>query len=97
MIFHVSKKADWDQAKQQGYFEVPSLQLEGFIHMSQQHQISGVLDRYYKEATDLLLLHVDESRLTSSVKYELSPSLNESFPHVFGPINLDAVVHVEPI
>ena len=46
---------------------------------------------------DLLLLHIDESQLTSPVLRERAPGSGEEFPHVYGPINLDAIVKVEPI
>jgi len=95
MIYHVTTKAAWEQALQNGFYETASLHTEGFIHNSTQQQVSGVLDRYYKNATDLLLLHIDESKLTSPLKYELAPSVKEEFPHIFGPINLDAVVETE--
>jgi uncharacterized protein (DUF952 family) len=95
MIYHVTTKSAWEQALQNGFYETASLQTEGFIHNSTQQQVSGVLDRYYKNVTDLLLLHIDESKLTSPLKYELAPSVNEEFPHIFGPINLDAVVETE--
>lgn len=97
MIYHVTTKAAWEQALQNGFYETASLQTEGFIHNSTQQQVSGVLDRYYKNANDLLLLHIDESKLTSPLKYELAPSVNEEFPHIFGPINLDAVVETEDL
>ena len=97
MIYHVTTKAQWEAAKLLGRFEVPSLQLEGFIHMSKAEQVAGVLERYYKNITDLLILHVDESKLTAELRYELSPSLKEEFPHVFGAVNLDAVIEVEEI
>ena len=51
-----------------------------------------MLQRYYKNATGLLLLHVDENKLAAELKYELSPSVNELFPHLYGRLNLDAVV-----
>lgn len=94
MIYHVTTQQQWEQAKKDGYFEVASLKLEGFIHMSQSHQVAGVLERYYKNVPDLVLLHVDESKLTHELKYEWSPSVHQEFPHVFGPINLDAVVDI---
>jgi uncharacterized protein (DUF952 family) len=40
-------------------------------------------------------LVIDTSELQPELKYELAPSVNEIFPHVFGPINLDAVVAIE--
>jgi uncharacterized protein (DUF952 family) len=97
MIYHVTNVVDWEKARQAGCFVVPSLEAEGFIHMSKAHQVAGVLDRYYKNQSDLLLLHVDEQKLTSELKYDWSPSIQEEFPHIYGPINLDAVVTVEKL
>jgi uncharacterized protein (DUF952 family) len=97
MIYHVVSKNLWQQALQQDYYEAASLATEGFIHLSKKEQVAGVLNRYYKNATDLLLLHVDENKLSSPLKYELSPSVNEEFPHLYGKLNLDAVVNVTQI
>lgn len=97
MIYHVVTKPLWQQALQQGYYEAASLAAEGFIHLSKNEQVAGVLQRYYKNVPDLLLLHVEESKLTAPLKYELSPSVNEEFPHLFGRLNLDAVVEVSEV
>ena len=97
MIYHVTQKNDWQQALDNGYYEAASLAIEGFIHLSRQEQVEGVLNRYYKNKKDLLVLHVDESKLTAPLKYELAPSVNETFPHLYGRLNLDAVVNVMEI
>jgi uncharacterized protein (DUF952 family) len=97
MIYHVVTKLSWENAQQRGFYAADSLVLEGFIHCSTTNQVKGVLDRYYKNVTDLLLLHIDETKLTPPLKYELAPSVNEEFPHIFGQLNLDAVVEVEKL
>ena len=97
MIYHVVSSANWQDALQQGFYEAPSLEAEGFIHTSRAEQVKGVLDRYYKGQADLLLLHIDESRLISPLKYELAPSINEEFPHIYGRLNLDAVTKIESL
>lgn len=94
MIYHVVSYTDWQAALNEGVYKPASLATEGFIHLSKKEQVDGVLQRYYAGRKDLLLLHVDETRLTEPLLYELSPTTRESFPHVFGPINLDAVVAV---
>ena len=94
MIYHVVTLADWQKALQQGFYEAASLATEGFIHTSKEEQVKGVLQRYYKDQTGLLLLHIDESKLTAPLKYELAPSVNEEFPHIYGRLNLDAVVQL---
>ena len=97
MIYHITTIQQWEAAKDQGFFDEPSLQIEGFIHNSTEAQVPGVLKRYYMGKTDLLLMHIDETKLTAELKYELAPSVNEMFPHVFGNINLEAVVKTTDI
>lgn len=92
MIYHVTSKAQWHQALAQGYYEAPSLALEGFIHLSKKEQVQGVLERYYQQQSNLLLLHIDETKLTMPLQYELAPSVNEAFPHLYGRLNTEAVV-----
>ena len=95
MIYHVVTAANWQNALQQGFYEADSLADEGFIHTSNAEQVAGVLERYYKDQNNLLLLHIDETKLTAPLKYELAPSVNEEFPHIYGRLNVDAVVKVE--
>lgn len=95
MIYHVTTNINWANAQKEGNYVAPSLLSEGFIHTSTLEQVAGVLERYYRNVKDLLLLFIDESKLTSPLKYELAPSINDIFPHVYGPINLDAVIKTQ--
>lgn len=97
MIYHVVTEINWQYALENGFYEADSLAKEGFIHTSCATQVAGVLERYYKGQTDLILLHIDETKLTSPLKYELAPSINEEFPHIYGRLNIDAVVKAEKI
>lgn len=97
MIYHVTTYQLWQSALKTGFFETPSLLSEGFIHTSKLHQVAGVLNRYYKDKKDLLLLSIDETKVTSPVKWELAPSVNEEFPHIYGKLNLEAVTKVSNI
>lgn len=97
MIYHVVTAANWKAALAQGYYEADSLATEGFIHASKESQVKGVLERYYQNQTNLLLLHIDETKLTTELKYELAPSVNEAFPHIFGRLNIDAVINATPL
>ena len=95
MIYHITDKDHWEAALQKGFLEVPSLFTEGFIHASLRGQVRGVLKRYYPGIKNLVLLHIDESMLKAPLKFELAPSVNEEFPHIFGPLNTDAVIKTE--
>ncbi|MEI9933364.1 MAG: DUF952 domain-containing protein [Ferruginibacter sp.] len=97
MIYHVVTEANWKKAQEQGFYTVDSLISEGFIHASKKEQVDGVLQRFYKNQTNLLLLHIDEEKLTAPLKYELAPSLNELFPHIYGEINLEAIIKISNI
>ena len=97
MIYHVVTEANWQKALQQNFYEAESLATEGFIHTSKSEQVAGVLERYYKNQSNLFLLHIDETKLIAPLKYELAPSVNEEFPHIFGRLNLDAIIKVEKL
>ena len=95
IIYHVTTYAEWQPAAAKGVYTSPSLQAEGFIHCSaDETQVAGVLHRYFAGKTNLVKLVIDTDRLTSRFIYEWSPSTADTFPHVYGPINTDAVVQV---
>ena len=95
MIYHVTTQQEWKNAIEKNVYEHNSLAKENFIHACSLQQLPGVIERYYKNKTELLLLHIDESKLRSPLKYEHSPSVNDFFPHVYGPINIDAVTETQ--
>ena len=94
VIYHVTTAGDWDAARQTGFYEHPSLTAEGFIHCSQENQVAGVLERYFEGQTNLVKLVIDTDRLTSRFVFDWSPSTQDTFPHIYGPINLDAVTEI---
>ena len=97
IIHHVTTIEEWNEAKQKGSYSTPSLATEGFIHCSEDHQVKAVLERFFAGKKDLVKLVIDTDKLNPVLKYELAPSLNENFPHVYGAINLEAVVGVETV
>lgn len=96
MIYHIAATADWEQAIQAGEYRANSLATQGFIHCSDAHQVLRVANALYRGVRDLSLLRIDPDKLTSRVVYENTSGGTEPFPHVYGPINLEAVVHVYP-
>ena len=97
LIFHITTLSAWQKALEKGFYEADSLAAEGFIHCSHAEQVDGVLLRYYAGKRDLVKLHVDTDKLTSQLIYEWSPSLADTFPHIYGPINTNAVIKNEEI
>ena len=97
MIYHVTTQRNWDLAITQGYYSADSIALEGFIHCCKKDQLNGVIERYYQDVDQLFILEIEPSKVTSPLKYELAPSVNEEFPHIYGTLNLDAVVSIQDI
>lgn len=92
MIYHIATQSDWLNALPKGWYTPPAYATEGFIHACKAEQVNGVLDRYFKNQKGLVILHIDETILTSPHKFEFVESVNDEFPHIFGPINIAAVV-----
>ena len=91
-IYHITTIKEWELAKSKGFYEAPSLATEGFIHCSEDRQVAGVLERYFEGQTNLVKLLIDTNKLSGKLVFDWSPSLADTFPHVYGPINLDAVI-----
>jgi uncharacterized protein (DUF952 family) len=101
MIFHITDAATWATSQQRGVHTGSTrgidLAEEGYIHCSTAQQWPGVIERYYADVPDLLLLHIDEARLTSPLVYEQLPGMPEPFAHIYGPINIDAVIDTQTL
>lgn len=92
-LFHIARKADWERAQHDGVYRVSSLGKsldEGFIHLSFAHQVKPVADAVYRGMADLVLLETDTDRLDAPVVIE------SGFPHLYGPLQLQAVEVVRP-
>ena len=96
MLYHIATRDEWRQARRRGSFVPDSLAAEGYIHNCRRDQILWVVERFYAGAADLVILCVAEERLQASWREEDLENLGETFPHIYGPLNLDAVVDVVP-
>lgn len=101
MLFHVADRTRWEASVAAGEYTQSTRGMEladvGFIHLSTEAQVAGVLERFYAGVTDLVLLHIDETRLTAPVVFEDVPGAAEQFPHLYGALNVDAVTATSPL
>ena len=100
-IFHIATDADWRRTLTSGTYTTSTvgrtLAEEGFIHASRRDQVQGVFDRYYRGLGEhLVLLTIDPARL-SGAEVRVEPVGDDTYPHVYGPINRGAVVEVVPL
>ena len=94
LIYHVALPADWAKYQGRPSYQTESLQTEGFIHCSYSNQLPGVLKRYFSKAGKVIVLTIDTEKLRSKLIAETSTG-GESFPHIYGRLNHDAVISVE--
>ena len=90
VLFHIAEQPLWDAAQASGEYRVPSLDAEGFIHLSTRAQFVATANRYYLGRGDLILLEVDESAL-EDLRYEVSTN-DELFPHLYGTLAVSSVI-----
>jgi uncharacterized protein (DUF952 family) len=95
LVHHLVRADEWRQRCTTGVdgYTPSSFETEGFIHFSTKSQIDGTVARYYSNVADLMVVTVAVERLSAELRYE-DLSGNGLFPHLYGPLNLDAVVDV---
>ena len=91
MILHIVKKDIWDEALKIGEYRGDTLASDDFIHCSKPDQVIEVADYIFQGTQGLILLLIDEDKVTSEIKYE-DPGNNKLYPHIYGPLNTDAVL-----
>ena len=96
-IFHITDQSTWQEAKHGTLYEGDTLSIDGFIHCCLFEQIERVLLNWFKGKHDLVILEIDPEILHSHIKYENLEGGVEAFPHVYGPINLDAVINEKTV
>lgn len=97
-IHHLALVRDWNEAQSAGEYRVSTIGRtvddEGFIHASTPDQVVGTFQRYYADQDDVLLLTIDTDLLASPWRFD--DVGDTRFPHIYGPLNLEAVVDVRP-
>lgn len=104
-VFHICRRAAAQQANADGQLVPPSLASDGFVHLSQSHQVAAVIAAFYVGVPDLVILELDPARLKAPLHYEAPatmPGTSDAtaapaaglFPHLYGPLNADAIVRV---
>ena len=93
-IYHIVLPEVWDRSRNERLYRHESLAAEGFIHCSYEEQLDGVIGRYYADAEELVILTIDTDKLAARLVAEPSTG-GETYPHIYGPLNLTAVVDTE--
>lgn len=103
-LYHLALRPEWQVARADGEYRRStrgrSLEEVGFMHLSNAHQVGGTAATFFGDLAgdELVLLTVDRQRLREAgleVRLEQANG-GELFPHLYGPLPVEAVVRAEP-
>ena len=98
IIYKLILSAEWQTARKEGIYEGSALdQADGYMHCSTHDQIQGTLDKFFTGQTDVILLSIDTDKIKQHLKWEKSPRSGRIFPHIYGPLPINAVIKQEKI
>jgi uncharacterized protein (DUF952 family) len=93
VILHITGLDAWAKARLVGTYRAESLDTEGFIHCSTPEQVIKVANTFFVGQQGLVLLYIEPDKVQPEIRYETADG-NERFPHIYGALNLDAVLRV---
>ena len=96
-IYKIMPRALWQDAQNKGVFIGAPVDLaDGYIHFSTAAQVRETAAKHFATQDDLLLLTINDQALGPALIYEPSRG-GDLFPHLYGPLPLDAVVAVHEL
>jgi uncharacterized protein (DUF952 family) len=90
LLLHITRRDQWDRARFAGAYRGDTLDTEGFIHCATPEQVFRVANRLFRGQRNLVLLCIDSAKVQATIQYDTVDS-GERFPHIYGPLNTDAV------
>jgi uncharacterized protein (DUF952 family) len=89
-------KTVWEAVPPAGIYRAETLMHEGFVHCTAEPAMLPVVaNRFYRaEPGEWLILAVDLDKVAAEVRWEAADG--HLFPHIYGPIEADAVLRVLP-
>ncbi len=87
-IYLLMTPADYQNAKAVGTWNPSSLAVEGFIHASPADQLTRVANKHYRQSNEVVVVFLRHEQVRSEILWE--PATGGLYPHVYGPINMDA-------
>ncbi|MEE4301838.1 MAG: DUF952 domain-containing protein [Pseudomonadales bacterium] len=96
-LLHVAERAEYEACLGGTHYAPSGYDVEGFIHLCRPVQLAGVLERYYRDREDLLLLVLETEAFDAELVFEDTTGRGERFPHLRGAVPLAAVRAVRGI
>jgi glutathione S-transferase len=97
-IYHLALREEWEASVELGAYRRStigrSLDDEGFIHCSFASQVQRIADLVFRGRDDVVLLEIDVDLVPVEIRVEQIGDSDEAFPHIYGPLPIDAVARV---
>jgi uncharacterized protein (DUF952 family) len=97
-FYHIIDREEWEKARVAGSYRPESVEIEGFIHCSYSSQVLMPANFLFRGQSNLVLLEIDSDRVSAEIRHDPvettrnGQSAQEYYPHIYGPLNPDAVV-----
>ena len=89
-IFKIIYKEEWQKAKQTGTYNGSDKdKKDGFIHFSEEDQVSETLKKYYQKKENLILLKVNAFKLENLFWEQVSNG--DMYPHLYSSLDINNV------
>lgn len=95
MIYHIMNKKDYENAVKTNSYAPASIE-EGFIHCATKEQILGVANNIFRHQKNLCIIVIDIKKLEAKLVYEDLYELGQEYPHIYGKLNMNAILKVCP-
>ncbi len=95
-ILHCMKKSTWESVKDKEYYGSAYIKAVGFLHCSSIEYMWRVAPMYEGVKDELVLLCIATSMVEPTIQWERGESNDRQYPHIYGELNLSAVVDVYP-
>jgi uncharacterized protein (DUF952 family) len=94
IVYHMVSRVRWEAQSPKRAYSADTLATEGFIHCTAEPEVLlRVANRFYQQIDgEWLVLALDTEKLTEELRWEVADG--HRFPHVYGPINREAVMAV---
>jgi uncharacterized protein (DUF952 family) len=94
IILHITTRHEWEAALKQGFYKPEMFDVEDFIHCSTTEQVVDTANKFFKDEADLVLLCIIAKKVKGVIVYENLVGGEKMYPHIYAPLNTDAVERV---
>ena len=94
-IYRAMLQDEWENICERQYFGEEEMRQYGFIHCATAETILSILESYYKNTEDpIVLLCINTDLVIHQIKWEDPSYTGVDFPHIYCLLNLNAVDRV---